>query len=184
MKFAKRLGMALGFVAAATAFRFTSMNSAVDLVTTTLMLMSLTCGFLPSLIGWSLFGVVLEISYLVQGGFMFGSGVILSFVICILTCASIGAAVGGLVKGSADRALLLSPLYVGFAKWLLAFGQDFYLLIFYPAMAPAWLAYHAATEVWALAKIGQAVLWYLPVYVAALAVVALRKRRVAGSLAV
>lgn len=179
MKFAKKLFMAFGFVGVAALCRFTSMNSAIDLVTATLMAMSLSCGFTASFIGWSLFGVVLEVSYLAQGGFsmVMGVGLLSAFAIAVLTCATIGAAVGGLVKLTGGKALLLSPAFVLAAKWLLAFLQDFYLLLFNPAMAPVWLGYHMATEVWALAKIGQAVFWYMPVYAALLGLAYAKRHR-------
>lgn len=176
MNFWKKLCLALSFVAVASAFRFTSMNSTVDLVTTTLIVMSLVCGFRASLIGWTLFGIILEISYLVQGGFtLVFPGILTSFAICILTCATIGLTVSLFVKFSGKNALVLSPAFVFLAKWLLAFGQDAWLLVFNPSMASVWWSYHTLTEIWALSKIAQAILWYIPVYAIMLGYVFVKK---------
>lgn len=163
MSLKQKILLAISLFGAATVARFNTMNSSVDLTTGSLLAITVFCGFAISLIAWSLFGIVLEISYLVQIGWYVDP---LQMFIPILTCMGIGLVVSTIRFFIGKKKFnLMLPVMALLAKWLLAFGQDFWLLVFNPMSLPVWLEYHLVTELWALPKYAQAVVYTLPLWI-------------------
>ncbi len=176
MNIRKQIAVAVPLFITAVVTRFSTMNTSVDLTTVALLTITLLCGFTVSMVSWSLWGFVLEASFLAQVG---PAGIMYFTVIPpILTCITIGLTVSVLKLAlKKDKFLLFLPVIAYLAKWELAFFQDLYLLALVPSMAPVWVSYHIQTEIWALSKCVQAVVYTVPVWMGFLAYGAVKKSK-------
>ncbi len=124
-------------------FRFTSLNSNIDFVTITLFVIVLSLSYISSFISFFLFGIVQEISFMIQG-MPFSFNYLINIYIGLAMCYVFMVGIKLIFR---KKSLLAYPIvYVG-SKWLFAFGQDLRILL------NGGIAYHIATEEWIWMKI-------------------------------